>query len=159
MEIEPLVLPVVVVVLASGMPLLATVPSSRMQSSWTGLAECSAAFPVSLLASLPAFGCALPDWPAVRSVHFGSAEVVEAVVLPTVGPVVVLVAGAVVVPPDVPVVAPAVERGVRAVLVDDGLLDEVLMLLCCFVVSLLPLVVCATAGSARAAASARVLMN
>ena len=132
-EIDEVVDPLLV----AGRPVLATVPSSRMQSSWTGLAECSAAFPVDLPASLPAFGCGLPDWPAVRSVHFGSAEVVEAVVLPTVGPVVVPVAGAVVVPLNVPVVAPVVERVVRAVLVDDGLLDEALMLLCCFVVSLL----------------------
>ena len=119
----------------------------------------------------------------MRSLHFGSAEV-AVVVLPTVGPVVVPE-----IVPVVPVVAPVVERVVRAVLVDDvfaeplsepladplaeplrlplvepldvddGLVDEVLVLLCCFVVSVLLLGVCANAGTARAAASASVLMN
>ncbi len=61
--------------------------SSGMQSMCTGLRECSFAWPVSLSASLPAFGCGLLDWPAISSLNSGVVAVVVApVVEPTVGP-------------------------------------------------------------------------
>jgi hypothetical protein len=106
---------------------------SGAQSSCTGLAECSFASPVDLLASLPALGCARPDLPASRLLHGGRLEL-DAVV-PLV-PMLVDVLFADVLP--LPLMLPLAEGCVA---------------------DLVELVVCANAGAAIMAATASALMN
>src|SRR5205085_5566614 len=68
LAVAPLVTPV-----PGTVPRLVIVPtdSSGVQSIWTGLFEFSFALPVDLSASLPAFGCALPELPASSELQSG----------------------------------------------------------------------------------------